>query len=54
MMMECMGHSTCQSYDDDGVYGTQYMSVMMMMVMECMGYSTCQSYDDDGDGVYGT
>ena len=26
MMMECMGHSTCQSHDGDGVYGTQYMS----------------------------
>ena len=28
MVMECMGHSTCQSHDDDGdgVYGTQYMS----------------------------
>ena len=26
MVMECMRHSTCQSYDDDGVYGTQYMS----------------------------
>ena len=28
MMMECIGHSTCQSRDDDGdgVYGTQYMS----------------------------
>ena len=27
MVMECMGHSTCQSHDDDdGVYGTLYMS----------------------------
>ena len=28
MVMECMGHSTCHSHDDDGdgVYGIQYMS----------------------------